>query len=112
MKIYICGPITGMPDLNRKAFNDAAERLNSAELVRAVNPHTICADITADFKGTPEELWQACMKKDIAELLTCDGVALLPGFSNSRGARLEVVIAESLGIQVHNIQTYYDILGV
>ena len=112
MRIYICGPITGMPDHNRQAFNEAANRLNSADTVRAVNPHTICADITAEFRGTPEELWQACMKKDIAELLTCDAVALLPGFSNSRGAMIECSIAENIGIQVYNIQHFYDILGV
>ena len=40
------------------------------------------------------------MRADIAELVKCDGVALLPGWERSRGASLEAHIAHSLGMRL------------
>ncbi|MGY4533844.1 hypothetical protein ACVW0Y_002980 [Pseudomonas sp. TE3786] len=38
------------------------------------------------------------MRQDIPQLLTCDTLALLPAWRNSRGAKLEHHIAAQLGI--------------
>ena len=40
------------------------------------------------------------MRVDFAELVKCDGVALLPGLERSRGASLEAHIAHSLGMRL------------
>ena len=70
-RIYIAGPMTGLPDLNFPAFNRAAAILRAAGY-EAINPAEINPDPTAG--------WEACMRADIAELVKCDGVALLPGW--------------------------------
>lgn len=90
-RVYISGPMTGCPVLNHAAFNAEAARLRGMGF-DVVNP----ADLVAD-EGTA---WADYMRADIRLLLTCDAVALLPGWDESRGAQLEVEIARSLGMTV------------
>ena len=40
------------------------------------------------------------MRHDLALLLGCDAIAMLPGWERSRGAWLERLIAEALGLPV------------
>ncbi len=95
MRIYLAGPMTGLPELNFPAFNAMAARLR--ELGQEVaNP----AEINAD----PDANWRDCMKADIAQLVTCDAIATLPGWAASRGASLEVFIATQLGLAVHDAE--------
>ena len=89
MRIYIAGPMTGLPDLNFPAFHAAAVRLRGLGHT-VINP--------AEINSNPDADWADCMRKDIAELVTCDAVALLLGWSNSRGATLERHIASALGM--------------
>ena len=42
------------------------------------------------------------MRRDIAALMDCDTVVTLPDREHSKGARLEILIAERLGIVVVN----------
>jgi hypothetical protein len=88
-RVYIAGPMSGIQDLNFPAFHAEAARLRAAGF-DVVNP----AEINVD----PSEGWAACMKRDIAQMLTCDAVALLPGWQQSRGATLEHHIATALGM--------------
>jgi len=89
MKIYIAGPMTGIPEFNFPAFRAAAARLR-AEGHEVINPAEIVTDTTVS--------WEACMRADIRELVACDAIYLLPGFEGSRGARLERHIALELGM--------------
>lgn len=91
MKIYISGPITGKPNLNREAFAQAAEAIRAAGH-EAVNPHEITAPLGDDAP------WEEYMKIDIAALVTCDAILLLEGWQGSKGARLENKIARKLKI--------------
>ena len=50
MRIYISGPMTGIPDGNRPAFDAVEERL-TAQGFFVINPHHI-----SDLFGTEEEL--------------------------------------------------------
>lgn len=97
--LYLAGPMTGLPDLNFPAFHDAAARLRAAGW-DVVNP----AEINAD----PNAEWAACMRADIRELVTCEAIALLPGWMNSRGATLERHIAHCLGMQIFMVA---DLIG-
>lgn len=90
-RIYIAGPMTGLPDLNFAAFNAEAERLRAAGW-EVLNPAEINPDHTM--------AWADCMRRDLAALVTCDAIQLLPGWENSRGARLEWIVADKLGLQV------------
>ncbi len=91
MKLYVSGPITGLPDLNKPAFAEAAEQLRAAGH-SVINPHEV---------GEASELllpWEDYLRADlIAMLQGADALAMLPGWVNSRGATLEYHIAERLG---------------
>ncbi len=107
IKVYICGPISGLPDNNKPAFEAAANLINS-NYFQAINPHVLCIDIVHSHKGTPEELWTKCMKRDITYMLDCDFVVLLPGWHKSRGAMVEINTAAAVGIPVFPIKEFLN----
>lgn len=100
MTIYIAGPMSGLPELNHPAFNAAAQELRDIGF-DVVNPVDICKDKSAK--------WSDCMRADIAALVECDSIVLLPGWENSRGAQLELSIAKALGMPVH---WYHDLVAL
>ena len=91
MATYISGPMSNMPDFNRQAFiNKGAELALAGRLV--VNPV---------HNGMPAESeWHEHMRADIAMLMRCDTIHMLPGWQRSRGARLELHIAMELGMAI------------
>ncbi|GHU39207.1 hypothetical protein AGMMS50256_38950 [Betaproteobacteria bacterium] len=90
IKIYLSGPMTGLPDLNFPAFHKEAERLRGLGY-EVVNPAELHRE--GDMKSE-------CLRRDIVELLECDTVALLCGWKDSEGALLEVHIAQQLCLTV------------
>lgn len=96
-RVYISGPMTGLPDLNFPAFYAAADRLR-AQGLEPVNPAEINAGTNTD--------WHACMRTDIKALCDCDALALLPGWMNSKGAHLEVHLAHRLGIRIGTVDDF------
>lgn len=88
-RVYVAGPMTGMPDYNFPAFNAAASMLR-AKGWHVENPaeHGIVAGAT----------WADYMHYDLARIATCSAIYLLPGWCLSRGAALEVHIASCLGM--------------
>lgn len=98
MKTYLAGPMTGHPDLNFPLFHAEAQRLRAIGH-DVVNP----AEINVD----PAKGWEDCMRADIAELVTCQAIAMLPGWQQSRGASLEHHIATQLGLQVIDLNGQY-----
>jgi len=101
-KIYISGPISNQPNLNREAFYQEAERIDKSGNI-GINPHIVCDGIEHLYENwyemTGDEKWRAYMVEDIRALLTCDAIHLLPGWENSRGAVIEEMIAEALNIE-------------
>ena len=90
-KIYISGPMTGLPDLNFPAFHIEAARLRELGF-DVVNP--------ADLNPNPDTGWHECMRNDLRALLDCDILALLDGWQNSVGAHLELHIAHRVGMEI------------
>lgn len=84
MKFYIAGRITG--NAGYKAEFAAAEALLRAEGHDTINP--------ADNPPQPD--WTAYMRLSLGQLVTADGIALLPNWERSEGARLEAHVAEQL----------------
>ncbi len=96
MRIYISGPMTGTQDLNRPLF----QRIE--DLLRAighdpVNPHKL---------EHPDQEYTKCLRRDIKALMDCDTLVFLPGSHNSRGANLEMRIAGSVGIPIHDVEVF------
>lgn len=92
MRLYIAGPMTGLPEFNYPAFYRAAEHL--AEVgIDSINP--------ARSEGRDGcKTWLDFMRAGIRDVADCDGIALLPGWQHSRGASLEAHIARSLDLPV------------
>ena len=91
-RIYIAGPMTGIPAHNYPAFHAEAARL------RALGHEVVSpAEIN---EGLEHEGWSACMRRDLVALASCETLQLLDGHIHSRGAQLEVSIAYALGMEV------------
>lgn len=105
MKAYLAGPMTGHKDLNFPAFHRWAAELRKVghEIVNPAEINGGADELTACASMTPEQMaehWKACMRRDIAELVTCEGIYMMPGWEGSRGAHLEHYIARALGLKV------------
>lgn len=61
---------------------------------------TVSYESTVALFADPSAGWHACMRADIAQLVTCDAVRLLDGWESSRGASLEAHIAHSLDMRL------------
>lgn len=94
-RIYIAGPMSGLPELNYPLFNATAARLRGLGF-HVENP----AENAAPACGS----WEGYMRLAIAQLITCDAVATLPGWVRSRGACVEVGIAQHLAMRVIDAQ--------
>jgi len=92
LTIYIAGPMTGLPELNFPAFHAEAKKLRDRGF-EVINP----AEINADKHMS----WRDCMRTDIAALVFCDAIQMLPGWQASKGATLEHHIAERLGMVIY-----------
>lgn len=96
MKLYLSGPMTGYPQHNHPAFHRTAARLRAAGY-EVVNP--------AELDDSEEERlsWEDYLRRDLTELLKCGGIATLPGWANSRGARLEIDVADRLSMPINRV---------
>lgn len=93
MKVYISGPMTGYPEFNFPAFAEATAHWRSCGF-DVVSP----AEINPDTDGE----WADYLRADLRALLSCDVIAMLPGWEASRGANLELHVARALGMEVWN----------
>lgn len=92
--------MSGLPDFNYPAFDECAARLRAMGLV-VESP-------AENFKDVPPEVlskmkYRDFMAKAIVQMLGCDSIVLLPGWSKSPGARTEMGLAHSCG---HSIYYY------
>jgi hypothetical protein len=103
MKVYIAGPMSGHKYWNFPAFFEAEEQLTKLGH-EAINPaHNDGATVEEALAsaGSPERpnySWAYYMRRDLPNVLTADAVCVLPGWQSSKGALLEVEVAQALGI--------------
>lgn len=90
-RIYLAGPMTGLPEFNYPLFHAAAARL------RALG-HTVLNP--AENPVPPCGSWQGYMRMALAQLVQCERIVLLPGWTESRGALIERKLAQVLGMEV------------
>ncbi len=96
-RIYLSGPMSGIPDNNIPAFHDYAASLRA-------DGHQVVSPAEIEESGT----WEMCLRADVRELCTCDAIALMPGWESSKGANLELHIAHRLGMEVIHLPTTFD----
>lgn len=110
-RIYLAGPMTGIPHFNYPAFNAAAGALRSvghvvfnpaehdAELFgRDISNPTGCAVQAASEHGFDR---RAALKADLSWICdNAEAIVLLPGWQRSSGANAERALATALGLEV------------
>lgn len=97
MKAYISGPITGREETYEAAFEAAADVLMGDDRFSyPINPVTIGRDLKDAY---PDATWADYMRADIKALCDCDAIVMLPGWMNSRGAKVEQRLAFDLGLK-------------
>lgn len=97
-KLYLSGAMSGLPNLNRDAFNAAAKLLRNKGY-KVINPPEL-------DRNNPQRSWEGCLRRDIVELMACDRIATLRGWKKSRGANLEVYIGKALKFKIHPVDYY------
>ena len=112
MRLYLAGPMRGIPYLNSPAFRLAADQLR-AQGHQVYSPveddeREYGVDLTLHAPDGDElylerhgfSLREALARSVQYICLHAEGIALLPGWENSKGARAERALAEALGLVV------------
>lgn len=90
-RVYIAGPMSGIENLNYPEFNRAAAQLRDLGY-HVENP--------AENPAPPCGSWEGYMRLAIAQLVKCEEIHLLRGWSQSKGAKIERELAGHLGLIV------------
>lgn len=113
MKIYLAGPMRNLPQFNFPAFIKAAEYLRSLG-------HEIFSPAEHDMKMHGKDFHKENKTGDHEQAIQnfgfslrralgadldwicreAEGIALLPGWENSKGANAEKATAEALGLEI------------
>lgn len=104
-RLYISGPVTGIECDNIPAFREAEKKLEAAGYATNI-PHQFVRAIAGH-----EEAMRCSIHKLTATPLCeplFDGVALLPGWEHSDGARLERQVAEACGIPCKTVKEWME----
>ena len=115
MRVYLAGPMTGIPLYNFPAFD-----AHKARWIADGQDVTLPADITRELwreryereydPATDTAAWGDAIvcemfKRDMAAVCDADAIALLPGWRKSKGANLELAVARALGKKVYDSAT-------
>ena len=94
--VYIAGPVSGQPDLNREAFYEADQALKAKGYFTR-NPHEFCMDINSTESDDPK-----FYRRGI-EVLTrdCTDIVMLEGWQYSDGAKIEHHVATLCRMRIH-----------
>lgn len=99
--LYIAGPMSNYPDNNYPAFHEAKKVLEDAGYA-VTSP--------ADFgaPGGARVHYVDLLREDLRQMLNCTGVAVLPDWWNSTGARNEVNVAGLLKMPVRTVAEWLE----
>ena len=88
-RVYIAGPMSGLPDFNRPAF-DIAAAVQSEPGHLVLNPAMLPPGLTEP------EYMSICMPM----LMCADQLYVLDGYENSFGAQAEIALAQKLDLRI------------
>jgi hypothetical protein len=99
VRVYISGPMRGHPDCNYPTFNAVEDELKRngggfPNCVEVINP-------AKNFDGNPDLDYETYMQVDLMQVLEADVIVLLPGWTESEGAKLEVAVAQAIGLSFY-----------
>jgi len=89
-RVYISGKITGMEEEAVGIFEKTENLLKENFGVDTINPMKLNHD--------HDKSWESYMRVCIKALCDCDAIYIMPNYTQSRGALMEIAIAKDLGI--------------
>lgn len=116
MKVYLAGPMRGLPEFNFPAFHKAARELRDrgyfvfSPAERDIERHG--KDISAGNASGSEQVAAAQHGFSLREALhddlvwicrEADAIALMEGWENSKGVAAELATAKAIGLKVFNV---------
>jgi uncharacterized protein DUF4406/uncharacterized protein DUF6378 len=101
--VYLSGPMRNLPEYNYPQFDERARDLRKLGY-EVINP-------AENFGGDTTRTFEEYMHTDLSQVLRADIVAVLPGWSDSEGARLEVQVAVATGKRVVWAHNFDDLLS-
>jgi Domain of unknown function (DUF4406) len=98
--VYLSGPMSGIKDYNKEAFNHAEAQLNIRG-IKCINPWRR----GMYHHDRPKSFH---MRRDFLDILHRDtkNIVLLDGWENSTGARAEVLIAQEIGLPIYHFSLF------
>lgn len=107
-KIYLAGPMAGIPDYNRPLFYEVAEALEDGGWDEVFNPADNDVKLFGSFEACDEAIkadrsaaLRLMLGSDLAWIAkNADAIAMLPGWERSYGARAEHVLAVALDLEI------------
>ena len=103
MRIYLSGKITGLDkEVYTRQFA-RAETFYKTSGFEVMNPVKIGEEI---LKRNPSATWEDFMAEDIKALESCTHIALLEGWEESKGAKMEKAEAEKMGLEIMQLKFF------
>jgi hypothetical protein len=98
-RVYIAGPMTGIPEHNHPAFKAAWNALTQAGY-EAISPHFIESVIEIDSRVQIGQgaVYRYALPIDTFALSSCEAVVALPGWEQSQGCGFEKHAADLMDI--------------
>lgn len=103
MRYYLSGPMTGRPEHNFPEFSRIAEHLRARHM-DVLSPHELDTDLAP---GTMT--WEWYLKRDIKAMMDCDAIILMSNWEESRGARVELTVADKVKMFVYDLDDNLNI---
>lgn len=108
MRVYIAGPMRGLPHANYPTFDAARDYLISLghEPVSPVDHDRALGITAAEAAGWDRDAttrFHALMAWDLRQIIDGDAIALLPGWETSVGAGYERAVAEACGKRIYRV---------
>lgn len=101
MKVYLGGPMTGLPGHNFTNFDRGAAVLRALG-VEVLAAHEVDFGETEVNRGKTRE-YMDYIRGDLKVLLECEAVVFLQGWRASKGCKIEHTVASLLGMRVYDL---------
>lgn len=111
-KVYLAGPMRGIPEFNFPAFFDAEDYLRSKGF-DVINPARLDKEAGWDNINSSDADAQAGIRdfarRDVMAMLDqCGGIVLMDGWTRSSGARFEYALACFCGMKLYRLHQQHN----
>jgi nucleoside 2-deoxyribosyltransferase len=111
-RVYVAGPMTGYENYNHSGFM-RAKLILEAEGYDVVTPFDANSRVWQRYHGRPFDpfkdrcdygdlILKEMLLEDLTEVKNADLVVVLQNWERSRGAGIEVQVAQAMGVPVHD----------